>query len=301
MYDESAQNGNMYGNGSALSADSSFNAAAKEKTPQSSATPINASVHASTASGPSAPSFSWQKNTNTNLNNTRENITLNKAQEYKNSNKAQEKAYKDYTRNDFKNDNDYERFLTENKVSLTSGNALNYINKKAQEQGVSARDFAKGMHTKVNNTLETEKLEQKAKNGELSNNDMNSLSQFHAYVDSNNNVIDDEKLQSQADLYKNTVDTINNDVSKLNEQYQKGKISVDADSRVSAYFALFDMLDDAQKLVYIDRFDEIFVYAYVDGSQKPLFFRVSRKHDDGRVWGDFFNALCHIKSIDNRH
>ena len=66
MYDESAQNGNMYGNGSALSADSSFNAAAKEKTPQSSATPINASVHASTASGPSAPSFSWQKNTNTN-------------------------------------------------------------------------------------------------------------------------------------------------------------------------------------------------------------------------------------------
>ena len=66
MYDESAQNGNMYGNGSALSADSSFNAAAKEKTPQSSATPINASVHASTVSGPSAPSFSWQKNTNTN-------------------------------------------------------------------------------------------------------------------------------------------------------------------------------------------------------------------------------------------
>ena len=66
MYDESAQNGNMYGNGSALSADSSFNAAAKEKTPRSSATPINASVHASTASGPSAPSFSWQKNTNTN-------------------------------------------------------------------------------------------------------------------------------------------------------------------------------------------------------------------------------------------
>ena len=66
MYDESAQNGNMYGNGPALSADSSFNAAAKEKTPQSSATPINASVHASTASGPSAPSFSWQKNTNTN-------------------------------------------------------------------------------------------------------------------------------------------------------------------------------------------------------------------------------------------
>lgn len=165
--------------------------------------------------------------TNTNLNNTRENITLNKAQEYKNSNKAQEKANKDYTRNDFKNDNDYERFLTENKVSLTSGNALNYINKKAQEQGVSARDFAKGMHTKVNNTLETEKLEQKAKNGELSDNDMNSLSQFHAYVDSNNNVIDDEKLQSQADLYKNTVDTINNDVNKLNEQYQKGKISVD--------------------------------------------------------------------------
>ncbi len=165
--------------------------------------------------------------TNTNLNNTRENITLNKAQEYKNSNKAQEKANKDYTRNDFKNDNDYERFLTENKVSLTSGNALDYINKKAQEQGVSARDFAKGMHTKVNNTLETEKLEQKAKNGELSENDMNSLSQFHAYVDSNNNVIDDENLQSQADLYKNTVDTINNDVSKLNEQYQKGKISVD--------------------------------------------------------------------------
>ncbi|MGN0012084.1 MAG: hypothetical protein ACI37J_02060, partial [Candidatus Bruticola sp.] len=65
MYDESAQNGNMYGNGSALSADSSFNAAAKENTPQSSATPINASVHASTASGPSAPSFSWQKNPNT--------------------------------------------------------------------------------------------------------------------------------------------------------------------------------------------------------------------------------------------
>lgn len=165
--------------------------------------------------------------TNTNLNNTRENITLNKAQEYKKSNKAQEKAYKDYTRNDFKNDNDYERFLTENKVSLTSGNALDYINKKAQEQGVSARDFAKGMHTKVNNTLETEKLEQKAKNGELSDNDMNSLSQFHAYVDSNNNVIDDENLQNQADLYKNTVDTINNDVNKLNEQYQKGKISVD--------------------------------------------------------------------------
>lgn len=165
--------------------------------------------------------------TNTNLNNTRENITLNKAQEYKNSNKAQEKANKDYTRNDFKNDNDYERFLTENKVSLTSGNALDYINKKAQEQGVSARDFAKGMHTKVNNTLETEKLEQKAKNGELSDNDMNSLSQFHAYVDSNNNVIDDENLQNQADLYKNTVDTINNDVNKLNEQYQKGKISVD--------------------------------------------------------------------------
>ncbi len=165
--------------------------------------------------------------TNTNLNNTRENITLNKAQEYKKSNKAQEKAYKDYTRNDFKNDNDYERFLTENKVSLTSGNALDYINKKAQEQGVSARDFAKGMHTKVNNTLETEKLEQKAKNGELSDNDMNSLSQFHAYVDSNNNVIDDEKLQNQADLYKNTVDTINNDVNKLNEQYQKGKIGID--------------------------------------------------------------------------
>ena len=165
--------------------------------------------------------------TNANLNNTRENITLNKAQEYKNSNKAQDKAYKDYTRNDFKNDNDYERFLTENKVSLTSGNALNYINKKAQEQGVSARDFAKGMHTKVNNTLETEKLEQKAKNGELSNNDLESLNQFHAYVDKNNNTIDDDKLQSQADLYKTTVDTINNDVNKLNEQYQKGKIGID--------------------------------------------------------------------------
>ena len=161
--------------------------------------------------------------TNTNLNNTRENITLNKAQEYKKSNKAQEKAYKDYTRNDFKNDNDYERFLTENKVSLTSGNALDYINKKAQEQGVSARDFAKGMHTKINNTLETEKLEQKAKNGELSNNDLESLNQFHAYIDKNNNTIDDDKLQSQADLYKNTVDSINNDVNKLNEQYQKGK------------------------------------------------------------------------------
>lgn len=165
--------------------------------------------------------------TNTNLNNTRENITLNKAQEYKNSNKAQDKAYKDYTRNDFKNDNDYERFLTENKVSLTSGNALDYINKKAQEQGVSARDFAKVMHTKVNNTLETEKLEQKAKNGELSDNDLASLSQFHAYVDKNNNTIDDDKLQSQADLYKNTVDIINNDVNKLNEQYQKGKIGID--------------------------------------------------------------------------
>lgn len=165
--------------------------------------------------------------TNTNLNNTRENITLNKAQEYKNSNKAQDKANKDYTRNDFKNDNDYERFLTENKVSLTSGNALDYINKKAQEQGVSARDFAKGMHTKVNNTLETERLEQKAKNGELSDNDIDSLNQFHAYVDKNNNTIDDDKLQSQADLYKTTVDTINNDVNKLNEQYQKGKIGID--------------------------------------------------------------------------
>lgn len=169
------------------------------------------------------------KNTNKKLgiNNDVKRTSLNDTQGNKTLNKAQEKANKDYTRNDFKNDNDYERFLTENKVSLTSGNALDYINKKAQEQGVSARDFAKGMHTKVNNTLETEKLEQKAKNGELSDNDMNSLSQFHAYVDSNNNVIDDEKLQSQADLYKNTVDTINNDVNKLNEQYQKGKISVD--------------------------------------------------------------------------
>lgn len=189
--------------------------------------------------------------TNTNLNNTRENITLNKAQEYKNSNKAQEKANKDYTRNDFKNDNDYERFLTENKVSLTSGNALDYINKKAQEQGVSARDFAKGMHTKVNNTLETEKLEQKAKNGELSENDMNSLSQFHAYVDSDNKVIDDENLQNQADLYKNTVDTINNDVNKLNEQYQKGKIS--ADEYQNKYSQLEERWNSNQELgKYLD-------------------------------------------------
>lgn len=169
------------------------------------------------------------KNTNKKLgiDNEVKRTSLNDTQGNKALNKTQEKANKDYARNDFKNDNDYERFLTENKVSLTSGNALDYINKKAQEQGVSARDFAKGMHTKVNNTLETEKLEQKAKNGELSENDMNSLSQFHAYVDSNNNVIDDENLQNQADLYKNTVDTINNDVNKLNEQYQKGKISAD--------------------------------------------------------------------------
>ena len=169
------------------------------------------------------------KNTNKKLgiDNEVKRTSSNDIQGNKALNKTQEKAYKDYTRNDFKNDNDYERFLTENKVSLTSGNALDYINKKAQEQGVSARDFAKGMHTKVNNTLETEKLEQKAKNGELSDNDLTSLSQFHAYVDENNNTIDDDKLQSQADLYKNTVDTINNDVNKLNEQYQKGRIGID--------------------------------------------------------------------------
>lgn len=193
------------------------------------------------------------KNTNKKLgiDNEVKRTSLNDTQGNKTLNKTQEKANKDYSRNDFKNDNDYERFLTENKVSLTSGNALDYINKKAQEQGVSARDFAKGMHTKVNNTLETEKLEQKAKNGELSENDMNSLSQFHAYVDSNNNVIDDENLQNQADLYKNTVDTINNDVNKLNEQYQKGKIS--ADEYQNKYSQLEERWNSNQELgKYLD-------------------------------------------------
>lgn len=193
------------------------------------------------------------KNTNKKLgiDNEVKRTSLNDTQGNKTLNKTQEKTNKDYSRNDFKNDNDYERFLTEHKVSLTSGNALDYINKKAQEQGVSARDFAKGMHTKVNNTLETEKLEQKAKNGELSENDVNSLSQFHAYVDSDNNVIDDENLQNQADLYKNTVDTINNDVNKLNEQYQKGKIS--ADEYQNKYSQLEERWNSNQELgKYLD-------------------------------------------------
>lgn len=166
----------------------------------------------------------------TNSSEQKQNPSVIEPVNDKTSNKAQEKANKttvNYARNNFNSDKEYERYLTENKVSLTSGNALDYINQKAKEKGVSARDYAKEMHTLTNNTLETEKLEAKAKNGELSDNDMESLNQFHAYIDKDNNIIDDDKLQSQNELYKTAIDTINNDVNKLNEQYTKGKISVE--------------------------------------------------------------------------
>ena len=66
MYDESAQNGNMYENDPALSVASSFGTAAKHGAPQPGIAPTSAATNASAPSSSSAPSFSWQKNTNTN-------------------------------------------------------------------------------------------------------------------------------------------------------------------------------------------------------------------------------------------
>ena len=65
MHDESAQNSNMYGNGSTSLAASSFDAATKQVELQPSAVHTGPTVRTSTPPVSSAPSFSWQKTTNT--------------------------------------------------------------------------------------------------------------------------------------------------------------------------------------------------------------------------------------------
>lgn len=130
------------------------------------------------------------------------------------------------SRNSFNNDTDYEKYLVENKINLTSGDAFDYIKNKSKENDTTARDYALNMASVMKDKLSTEKYEKEFNSGRLSQNESDLVNQYSVIIDNNNNVVDAQIYDNDINLYNQTADAINKDYEKLNENYAKGKIDL---------------------------------------------------------------------------
>lgn len=133
---------------------------------------------------------------------------------------------KTLNRSNFDNDNNYERYLVENKVNLsdTNSDAFKYIREKADESGTTARNYSMQMVQNYRDKFTTENFQQKYNNGELSNEQANYINDYTAVIDNNNNRIDTDSYINDTNLYKQTSEKINEEVESLNKKYTEGKI-----------------------------------------------------------------------------
>lgn len=128
-------------------------------------------------------------------------------------------------RGSFSSDKEYENYIINNKVDFTKGDAFNYIQSKAEEQGVHPMKYVEGMRNRNRNMNETLATEQKARNGEINQNALEDLNnRYGVMLDQNGNETDVNKYNNDVNLVNQTAENINKEIEKLNSDYTKGKI-----------------------------------------------------------------------------
>lgn len=129
------------------------------------------------------------------------------------------------TRNDFSSDRDYERYLLDNKVDFTKGDARDYLKQKASESGTTSMDYMQGMRQRYKNQNDTELVRQKIGNGEISQQSAEEINnRYGALLDENGNEVDIDKYNNDVELVTKTAEELNKQIDKLNKDYTSGKI-----------------------------------------------------------------------------
>ena len=129
------------------------------------------------------------------------------------------------TRSDFKTDYDYEKYLLDNKIDYTQGDAFQYLKEKSQEEGTTSRNYLEGMRTRYKNAKETEKIEKDVREGKYTEEELADINnRYYVLLDENGNEADLQKYENDSNLVGQTYDEINKKIEKLNKDYTDGKI-----------------------------------------------------------------------------
>lgn len=129
------------------------------------------------------------------------------------------------TRADFGDDRSYEDYLLENKIDTTKGDALDYINEKARNEGVVARAYLNKMITNYKNAQDVAEVRKMADEGKLNDQWMQDINgRYNVVLDENGNEVDANKYRTDMELINSTAEDINRKIEKLNKDYTDGKI-----------------------------------------------------------------------------
>lgn len=129
------------------------------------------------------------------------------------------------TRNDFSSDRDYERYLLDNKIDYTKGEARDYLKQKATESGTTSMRYMEGMRQRYKNQNDTQKVREMIGNGKVSKESAEEINnRYGAIIDENGNEVDFQKYQNDVNLVNTTAEDINRKIDKLNNDYTSGKI-----------------------------------------------------------------------------
>jgi hypothetical protein len=138
------------------------------------------------------------------------------------------------TRNDFNTDRDYENYILDNKIDYTKGEAKEYLQQRSAENGTTSMRYMEGMRSRYKNKNETEKIAEKAKNGDYSPEKLADINnRFYALIDNDGNEVDIDTYNNEANMIDSTYDELNNRLKKIDKDYYDGKI--DYQTRVNEY------------------------------------------------------------------
>lgn len=147
------------------------------------------------------------------------------------------------SRLDFNSDRDYEEYIINNKIDYTKGDAREYLQQKAAENGTTSMNYMQGMRTRNKNAADTAKVREKVESGEVSEETIKDINnRYGVLLDENGNEADFAKYQNDIDLVNKTAEDINKKIEKLNNDYTNGKI--DYNTMQAEYNRLVSMWDE---------------------------------------------------------
>lgn len=147
------------------------------------------------------------------------------------------------SRLDFNSDRDYEEYIVNNKIDYTKGDARDYLQQKAAENGTTSMNYMQGMRTRNKNAADTAKVREKVESGEVSEETIQDINKrYGVLLDENGNEADFAKYQNDIDLVNKTAEDINKKIEKLNNDYTNGKI--DYNTMQAEYNRLVSMWDE---------------------------------------------------------
>ena len=130
-----------------------------------------------------------------------------------------------FNRSSFNTDKEYEKYLYDNRIDTTKGDAKDYVLSKAQEQGIHPRQYIQGMWERSKNLADTNLVEDKYKKGELDENAVNDINnRYGVLLDENGNEADINKYNNDIELIGKTAEDLQKKIEKNKNDYTSGKI-----------------------------------------------------------------------------